>query len=96
MDQLSNQEGEEGTRVKSGGGSSGGGGEASGQTQSHPRPNKPVVEDRALQAVLAARRRSLENAGKAEPVGGRLRGSVRVLVDDGLCRMNESRIWKPS
>ncbi|XP_045132429.1 outer dynein arm-docking complex subunit 4-like isoform X2 [Portunus trituberculatus] len=33
---------------------------------SHPR--KPPVEDRALQAILAARRRSLENAGKAEPV----------------------------
>lgn len=76
MDQLSNQEGEEGARVKSGGGSSGG--EASAQTQSHPRPNKPVVEDRALQAVLAARRRSLENAGKAEPVGGRLQGCVSV------------------
>ncbi|KAK4316365.1 hypothetical protein Pmani_008653 [Petrolisthes manimaculis] len=73
MDQLSNQEGEEGARVKSGGGSSGGGGgEVSSQTPSYPRPNKPPVEDRALQAVLAARRRSLENAGKAEPVGGRL------------------------
>lgn len=33
------------------------------------------MEDRALQAILAARRRSLENAGKAEPVGGRMDGS---------------------
>ena len=47
-----------------------GGGEVSRDAPPTSHPRKPPVEDRALQAILAARRRSLENAGKAEPVGG--------------------------
>lgn len=66
MESYMGQDAEEGNKSKANSG--GGGGEVSAPPTSHPR--KPPVEDRALQAVLAARRRSLENAGKAEPVGG--------------------------
>lgn len=72
-DQATGHDADEGNKSKSGAGGGGGvGGEVSAPPASHPR--KPPVEDRALQAILAARRRSLENAGKAEPVGGRAGG----------------------
>lgn len=78
-DQVTGHDVEEGNKSKTGG--AGGGGEVSAPPASHPR--KPPVEDRALQAILAARRRSLENAGKAEPVGGPLGGCG--WVKDGGC-----------
>ncbi|XP_069194110.1 uncharacterized protein [Procambarus clarkii] len=64
MAQFVTQEGEEGGKAR------GGSDASAAPTAAHTRSSKPPVEDRALQAVLAARRRSLENAGKAEPVGG--------------------------
>ncbi|KAG7158665.1 hypothetical protein Hamer_G011329, partial [Homarus americanus] len=63
MEQFVGQESDEGSKSKSGGGGSG----DSTTPTPHPRSSKPPVEDRALQAILAARRRSLENAGKSEP-----------------------------
>ncbi|XP_050719114.1 RNA polymerase-associated protein CTR9 homolog isoform X2 [Eriocheir sinensis] len=79
-DQAAGHDAEEGNKSKTG---SGGGGEVSAPPASHPR--KPPVEDRALQAILAARRRSLENAGKAEPVGGR-EGGGRWVKAGGCVR----------
>lgn len=75
MEQYVGQEAEEGGRSKVGG----------GPPAPHPRSSKPPVEDRALQAILAARRRSLENAGKAEPVGECVGDGWVVCryVDDG-------------
>ncbi|XP_069936091.1 dentin sialophosphoprotein-like isoform X2 [Cherax quadricarinatus] len=65
-DKFAGRETEEGGKSK-GGASGGSTSEPSAAPPSHPRPSKPPVEDRALQAILAARRRSLENAGKPEP-----------------------------
>ncbi|XP_047473950.1 glycine, alanine and asparagine-rich protein-like [Penaeus chinensis] len=81
MEQYVGQDGEEGKGKAGnnggGGGSNGGGGSGGSDlgapSAPHPRPKAPV-EDRALQAILAARRRSLENAGKPEPVGGGVDG----------------------
>lgn len=70
--------GQDAEESKNKGGS--GGGEVSRDVPSTSHPRKPPVEDRALQAILAARRRSLENAGKAEPVGGCANGGGSVTV----------------
>ncbi|KAK7071254.1 hypothetical protein SK128_008986 [Halocaridina rubra] len=69
---------DEGGKTKSGAG----GPEPSAAAPSHSRFNKPMIEDRALQALLASRRRSLENAGRNEPRRKQVAEKTEGVVDE--------------
>ncbi|XP_063867497.1 uncharacterized protein LOC135104243 isoform X2 [Scylla paramamosain] len=91
----SDKDAEESNKNKTNTGGGGGGGEVPRDAPPASHPRKPPVEDRALQAILAARRRSLENAGKAEPRRNKTEEDIKAKQSEEAKRQEPATVDPP-